>query len=425
MEGDVTRDTDPETSSEPGSSTGFTEMLDDLVDRVRRTLGVDVASAAVIGAEGQFQMTAHAGAHTSGYRGLSIERGAGLGGLVLQLATPVRLRDYATSDQISAAYRAEVDAEGMHGMACVPVSGPDGIQLLLYAGNRSEDVLPDRALGRLEGLAEAAAAQLERLQSDEQEAARRVLESDLAARTATQQERTRIAAELHDSVAQVLFAIAVGAEGQHTSPEEIAASLAEIRELAATGKADLRRTFATLTDNPTGNSTGGWTGPAFDRTAPAPGASVAVDDLAARLTGVAEQVGTQAAVQVRLSCDGAAARADPGEAARLLLADGLREAIRNARRHGRANAATATLSRYDDQLVLAVQSPYLAQDDLPRLEPSPGSGVDLLRRRADLLGGHLELRLLTDDAGPPVVVLRLLVPALPASEVPGEGPDRR
>lgn len=410
MEGDVTAGSesrDPAASSNPG----FAEMLDDLVDRVRRTLGVDVASAAVIGTDGQFQMTAHAGAQTSGYRGLSIQRGAGLGGLVLELAAPVRLRDYATSDKISAAYRAEVDAEGMRGMACVPVAGPGGIQLLLYAGNRSESTLPDRAMGRLEGLAEAASAELEHLETHERDAARQALEADLVARTATQQERHRIAAELHDSVAQVLFAIAVGAEGEHTSPEEIAASLAEIRELAATGKADLRRTFATLTDP----SSGRWTEPPS-------GPPV---DLGARLREVSTLVGAQSAVQVRFSCADAAAGTDPGEPVRQLLSDALTEAIRNTRRHGHAAEATATLTRYDDRLVLAVQSPYLAADQLPRLTPSPGSGTDLLRRRAVLLGGGLELHVLTDDAGPPVVVLRLLVPALPASEVPGEGSDRR
>lgn len=409
MEGDVTADSesrDPAASSNPG----FAEMLDDLVDRVRRTLGVDVASAAVIGTDGQFQMTAHAGAQTSGYRGLSIQRGAGLGGLVLELAAPVRLRDYATSDKISAAYRAEVDAEGMHGMACVPVAGPGGIQLLLYAGNRSESTLPDRAMGRLEGLAEAASAELEHLETHADDVARQALEADRVARSATQQERHRIAAELHDSVAQVLFAIAVGAEGKHTSPEEIAASLAEIRELAATGKADLRRTFATLTD-----PSGRWTEPPSGLPA----------DLGTRLSEVATRVGAQSAVQVRFSRADAAAGTDPGEPVRQLLSDALTEAIRNTRRHGHATEATATLTRYDDQLVLAVQSLYLTADQLPRLTPSPGSGTDLLRRRAVLLGGDLELHVLTDDAGPPVVVLRLLVPALPAAEVPGEGSDRR
>lgn len=200
-----------------------------LAGQVSRALGVELTSIAVLDrAVERYRMTAHVGAHTEEYRNLVVSHGAGLGGLAADLRRGVRVDDYVTSKEITDDYRVIVADEGLRGMACVPVQGPEGSTLLMYAANRSADPLSDRTFGRLEGLAEGAQNVIDRLRGPDPDA---VLN-----------ERRRLAQELHESVAQVFFTIAVTAEERRSDPE----AMARIAEMARVGGHDLRQRLARL-----------------------------------------------------------------------------------------------------------------------------------------------------------------------------------
>lgn len=201
-----------------------------LVAQVDRALDVDVASVAVLNKDARnYRMTAHAGARSPAYRNLEISPGAGLGGLVADIDQAVQLEDYLTAREITDDYRAAVSEEGVRGFGCVPVRGPEGAMLLLYAGNRSVGGLGDRAFGRLEGLAAAA-----------QESVNGLRDLDERIWAAVLGERRQIVGELHETIAQVLFAIAVTADTGDRG------ALGRIADLARDGRRDLGRSLARL-----------------------------------------------------------------------------------------------------------------------------------------------------------------------------------
>jgi len=360
--------------AEPG---GIDALVADLATRVRRLLGTEMASVAVIDKSGRYRMTEHDGARTPGYRSLAVSPGAGLGGLVVELQRPVRLTDYTTSGEITGDYLEEVLAEGLRGLACVPVHGPDEITLLLYAGNRCPASVGDRALGRLEGLAAATERSIEALDSD-------------PAAEAVRDERRRIAQDLHDSVAQVLFAIAVHAD-PHTVEDDPAAALQEIEELATRGRSDLRRTFAELSSAPSARA-----------------AAAVVEGLRTESERLAQLAGVE--LSWAASPDAVAAAQPP--VIRALLADTVREALRNTVRHAGGVPVLGTLTQRNDRLVLALQCRTDCSPASPVHLP-PGSGLDLLRVRARQVDGDLTLTIVPDGALS-LVVVRLVVPAAPA-----------
>lgn len=343
---------------------------DDFAGRIRTLLGVDIASVATADANGHFHMAAHHGAATDAYRRLTITPGAGLGGLVAKWARPVRLTDYATSTMITADYRETVRAEGMRGLVCVPVPTYEGRSLLLYAGNRQPDSVGDRTIGQLEGLAIAAHEQLA---------------TDARTRRAVQAERHRIAAELHDTVAQVLFAIAIGADPTTGEDDDPSERLARIAELAGTGRSELRHT---LRDLATGRLQAVEEG----------SLEWSLRDVACRLT---EQTG----VSVDWSMRDVPNRVLPER--RLLVMDALREGLRNAAKHARTNLVLATV-RGPDPLSLVLQ---MHAETTPTLTEFPeGSGLYLLRMRAEAIGGRLTVEAHPDGAHS-IVVQRLTLPA--------------
>lgn len=342
---------------------------DEFAGRIRTLLGVDIASVATADADGHFHMAAHHGAATDAYRRLTISPGAGLGGLVATLARPVRLGDYATSTMITADYREAVRAEGVRGLACVPVPTLEGRSLLLYAGNREPDSVADRTIGQLEGLAVAAHQQLA---------------TEARTRRAVQAERHRIAAELHDTVAQVLFAIAVGADPgvDGDAPSD---RLARIAELAGAGRSELRNT---LRDLVTGRLQ-----------------TIEEGNLEWQLRDIGDRLAEQTGVSVDWVVRGVPSRVTVER--HLLMVDALREGLRNAAKHAHTDLVLATL-RGPDPLSLVLQ---MHAETTPTLTDFPeGSGLYLLRMRAEAIGGRLTVEAHPDGANS-VVVQRLTLPA--------------
>jgi signal transduction histidine kinase len=263
-------------------------------------------------------------------------------------------------------------------MACVPVNGPDRIEALLYTGTRTAGPPPDQTLRTLELVAAHAELSLH------QEAVRKQ-ETELA----VLRDRQRIAIQLHDSVAQMLFTIGVAAHcaRQQADPAALTAALEEIEDTAAQARSELRASLRRLSQ-------------------PAEGLA-----FEARLAGEARLFERTTGCRVKITERGA--RRDIPQPVEDLLIDTALEGLRNAVKYTHARAAIAHLAYQHDAVTLVLQAG--TQILRPAAHPGEadhagtGAGLALLRQRAAQLRGTLELT--CDPAGH--TVLRLELPTRP------------
>jgi signal transduction histidine kinase len=339
---------------------------------------MDIASAALRDADGEFPMTVNQGVRSHDFRAIRIKTGAGLGGLVLRTGAPARLPDYHSSELITPDYVEAVDVEGIHGIVCVPVLGPDGVNALLYAAVRTTVTPGDIAVVRLEGLAAEAGTALHHL-------AARAAHAELAAL----RQRQAIANRLHDSISQTLFSMGALARRSRseTDPAVLSQSLAEIESVAGVARAELRTTLAELCRIPDGRGL----------------------DLA--LAAEARTFTATSGVPVWWSRRGTPRGVAPEVAG--LVVDALREGLRNAVKHAHTEQVMATLRWSAQELTLVLQMQWGEHADRTPAERgvsfSPGSGLGMISDRCTALGGALELSTDPDPDG--LVVQRLTLPA--------------
>lgn len=352
-----------------------------LVSRARIVTGMDITSAAVRDASGEFPMTVYRGVRHEAYRRLRIRPGAGLGGLVLRTGEPVRLPDYHNSALITPDYMEAVDVEGLHGFVCVPVTGPDGVAALLYAAVRTTGTPGDIAVIKLEGLAAEAGTALHHV-------AQQAAQAELAAL----RQRQAIAGRLHDSIAQTLFSVGVLARRSRgeTDPLLLADSLAEIEAVAGTARSELRATLADLCRVPDGRGL----------------------DLA--LVAEGRTFTASSGIPVWWSHRGTPRGLAP-ELTELVV-DTLREGLRNAVKHAAAEQVMATVRWCAREVMLVLQMQRGEHADRPATATAgngavwaPGSGLGMISDRAAALGGELELTIDPDRDG--LIVQRLTLPA--------------
>ncbi len=209
-------------------------------------------------------------------------------------------------------------------------------------------------------------------------------------RTAEQDERTRIARELHDVLAHSLSQIAVqSGVGLHLfdkEPERAREALASIRTLSATGLDEVRGVLSFLRGDE-----------ASPRTAPLTPQPQLVDlaALATQRTGLGLEVTLEDRLGGRL----------PPSAVQTTAYRIAQEALTNVVRHSGGSTATITLEHSsvdgEDQLVVTVE------DDGTGLasDATEGAGIRGMRERAQLAGG--ELLLVPASRAGTIVIARL------------------
>jgi signal transduction histidine kinase len=338
----------------------------------------DVAMAAVHDGHGRYPMAELRGTRHPGWMDVSVSDGVGLGGRVLAQSAPFAVEDYLTHPV--AAWRGFAESDRLHGGACVPVFGPDGIQVLLYSSTHEVAPPGGVAIAELERVAGAASVGLHHV-------AARTRERELA----VLRERQRLAITLHDSVAQMLFAIGVAAERsrQERDPDIVAGLLEEIQATAALGRRELRETLARLNSVPEGL--------AFE----------ALFEAELRLFE------RESGSQVWLT-----RRGEPRQISRPaeeLLIDALREGAQNAIKHGGRGLTLVNLCYERDSVVLSLQR-ELAGDmagAAKQVTVEPGAGLGVLSARAERLHGGLDLSVDSDH----IAVLRLELPARASLEL--------
>ena len=198
---------------------------------------------------------------------------------------------------------------------------------------------------------------LERLEAERRRSASAALE-------AQEQERARVARDLHDEVNQSLTGLVLRLEAvRGKAPPELAEDLAETRSLANRAMEELVALARQL--RPT-----------------------ALDDLGlkAALAGSTDELGRQSGIATSF---GAAGEFDdvPGEVQLVLYRVG-QEALANAARHSGAESIVVRLARQDGRVELTVSDDGrgFAFD-----QAGAGLGIEGMRERALLVGGELDI----------------------------------
>lgn len=196
-------------------------------------------------------------------------------------------------------------------------------------------------------------------------------ERDAAARVAVEEERTRIARELHDVVAHAVGLMVLQAGGARAvldhRPEEARHALQNIEETGRQGLAEMRRLVGILRGSDPGQRE------------PLPGlAEIPVLADAARSGGL----------EVDLEIDGAVGTVPPG--VQLAAYRLIQESLTNVRRHARATRVDISLSREPGGLCVVVE------DDGSGAGPADersggGHGLPGMRERVRVYGGDLEV----------------------------------
>ncbi|MBM2821274.1 MAG: two-component sensor histidine kinase [Thermoleophilia bacterium] len=356
-------------------------ILQAAVDGAKQALQTDVTFGAIASQEnGAYSMSATHGAFGPRFREIVIPPMIGLGGRVAVVRRPMAVHDYLTDRVITKDFvDIVVREEGLRGIACVPVIASTGVEALLYAGLRSPGFLADNALDTLEEISNYAGIAI-----DQALAHARREELGLL------RERQRLAADLHDSVAQVLFTIGVEAKRSRVDgdPARLQGALSEIESLAAEAGRELRETLHRINAVPE---------------------SLALE---AVLEAEARLFETATDRTVRIICRGTSRSiSQPHES---VICDVVREGLRNAAKHTVAELIVVHLYYGDDDVRLAVQTDGAgtrpgalgAGADLDReYANAERGGLALLRPRVEVLRGRLELEL--GEEGETVLRVRL------------------
>jgi signal transduction histidine kinase len=196
--------------------------------------------------------------------------------------------------------------------------------------------------------------------------ASRIAQVQAEAEAAAEQERVRIARDMHDVVAHSLAVVIAQADGARyaaaSDPGAATAALGTISSTARAALADVRLLLGQMR-----HSQGDGPQPSL----------ADLDELYAQVRA--------AGLALRVTVD-PAPRTEPGAAVQLAVYRILQEAFTNAIRHGGGGTADVNLAWSSDAVLVTVRNP-LAADSAP--QPG-GHGVIGMRERAQLVGGMLD-----------------------------------
>ena len=251
-------------------------------------------------------------------------------------------------------------------VALRPLSDLESTATRLTAGDMAARVpassLADRDMARVGTTLNAL---LDRLTED------RARERQLAAQviSAQDEERARVARELHDSTAQILTAVMLqlGAAARESTSPLLDARIATLRELAAEALEEVRSMSHTMHPR-------------------------VLDDLG--LVPALEWLARQACVQEQLDVHVVAAEFDPPIPPPLAAAlyRVAQEALRNAARHAEARHVIVRLTRDGASAVLEVEDDGCGFDVALAEQRRPGMGLFSMRERIGLVNGRLTVR---------------------------------
>ena len=200
------------------------------------------------------------------------------------------------------------------------------------------------------------------------------------------QERTRIAEELHDRVAQIMFGIGITASWcvEHFPRDGVSHQLERIRDLAARGGEEIRRSVYDLATSPSSSVT-----------------------LVDEIRETVRAINGASTVQIDMVVSGKPHRLS--QRVEDTLHRVVIEALTNVQRHSRADLAVVSLSYENQRTLLVVQDSGLgiADSTLSTFCSDHGHfGLRGIERRVSEVGGQLDLQN-SDEGG---FVIRVSIP---------------
>lgn len=302
-----------------------------------------------------------------------LRRGEGIAGRVAADGQPIVVRDIATDARLT---REAVRQEGLHSFASIPLRSKEHIVGVLNVARRDTRPFDERdvqlllAIGHQVGVAVENARLWEELKEKERarsELLRKVI-------SAQEEERQRIARELHDEMAQGLTALLMGLGRLQPAvaviPPPTADVIENVKQFASRALADTRRLIMDLRP------------PVLDDLG-----------LVSAVRMLAETRLEQQGVSVSISAEGLQTRLPPHLEVTIFRV--LQEAINNCARHARAQAVGIDLRSDGDRFQARVEDDGLGFDTgVIRLGADGKRSLGLvgMRERASLLGGTLEIR---------------------------------
>ncbi len=185
---------------------------------------------------------------------------------------------------------------------------------------------------------------------------------------AKEEERKRVASDIHDDSIQVMTSVAIGLEklAKQTTDTEQRAALERLEDAARDAVARLRTMVFELRP------------PALDE-----------EGLASALRLYLEEFHVETGVTYTLNNN---LPDEPPQAHRTVLYRIAQEALINVRKHARASKVVVTLSEYDDGISLRIEDDGIGISLRPASEHGRHIGVTEMRERAEITGGRLEIR---------------------------------
>jgi GAF domain-containing protein/two-component sensor histidine kinase len=333
------------------------EVFQRIVDRSRELCGSDLAALAPYEAlTGIATIVAASGTRAEGVIGLEVRAGRGAGGRVLETGEPFVTEDYLNDPRITKDDAQIAAQRGLATLAVVPLLFGGAITGLLWVAHRARRRVGRRDLAVLSKLADQAAIALEnsRLYADAQE-------------LAADRERVRLAADLHDTLSQTLFSMALKLEwclGRLPHLPEVRAKLEEIKQETGVMMGQLRQLIYRLS--------------AESATGSRPTQEV---------RHLVEQFEELTGIPVDLAEQGDVGRL--GRPQQEILHRTLQEALANVAKHARASRVNVRLHVGDDGLVFEVSDNGVGS--VAGMEPAPGHlGLRVMLRRIETIGGRVE-----------------------------------
>lgn len=337
-----------------------------LAGRIRTEFGFDFSLIGLV--EGRdLVLRLWSGTRDSRLHDLPVPLGLGVGGRVAAAGSPVVVRDYYRSDRITHDFDAHVRAEGLGGVAAVPV-GVNGVRGVLYGAVRGQAGVGDDAVAGLARLARLAGAAV-----DVADGAAALADAAAAG------ERRRLAASLHDGVGAMLFGVGSSVRrlrGRAGLAPVVDDELERIERQLARAGAALRESIHRL------------------------GSAREPVRLTADIAESVRAFTARSGVAADFVPVGAPPELDPARAALVLRV--VDEGLLNVEKHARARSVVVTLAVADGVAVAVL-------DDGVGVEETAGgtgAGLPALRREVARAGGALTLRRVEDGGS----VLRCELP---------------
>ena len=323
-------------------------------------MGVDAAFVGQVEADQTLALRNLAGMRTPLLQDLLVRSGRGLGGAAMLSGRPETAQDYATDRTFTHDFDRQVLGEGLRAAVAVPILYAGRFFGILYGGMRAPHVFGDVALTQLTRLASRAGAQLHVSE-----------QVRLQVQAAVQEERNRMAVDLHDNLGALLFSIGAQVHDLHGDPHtspHLATRLERIQDQLREAGSALRESLTSLRSN------------------------VPAAVLPASLRSDCRAFEARSGTSARTVVLGDLPALDEHRTAALSAA--VREALHNVEKHARARSVMVTAVANDGGVLVAV-----ADDGRGSAAEGDGHGMGLAaaRDRLEQVGGRLTS--FSDDEG--------------------------